>query len=118
MVVTLLSEINQNQRLLENFDFHLRTKKFKTDSWERNKSKLDFLPQELLATLSHAFSIAKDFNEKIDTARKYKSTSYMASIELDKLKLPLAKGKQQLKEWLEANLENPEYHPKGSGFFS
>lgn len=117
MVVTLLSEVNQNQQLIETFDFHWRTKKFKTDSWGRNKSKLDFLPWELQTTLSNAFGIAEDFNEKIDAARKYKSDSYLASISLDKLKSSLAKSKQQLEEWLQANMQNPEYYPRRRGLF-
>ncbi|MFQ6122293.1 MAG: hypothetical protein ACE5LA_04455 [Dehalococcoidales bacterium] len=117
MVVTLLSEINQNQRLIETFDFHWRTKKFKTGCWKRNKRKLDFLPQELLTCLSDTFGIAEDFNQKMDAARKYKSDSYLASISVDKLKLPLHRSKQQLEEWLQANMQNPDYFPRRRSLF-
>lgn len=117
MVTVLLSEVNQNQKLIETFNFHWRTKNFKAGSWQRNKARIDFLPQELLATLSNAFGIAEDFNERIDAAKKYKSDSYMASIQVDKLKLPLTKSKQALEEWLQENMQNPEYLPKRRGLF-
>ena len=117
MAATLLSEINQNQKLIETFNFHWRSNRFKTGSWERNEDKLDFLPQELLDTLSDAFDMAEDFNERIDAAKKYKSDSYMASISVDKLRSPLAKSKQALEEWLQANMQNPEYHPRRRGLF-
>ena len=117
MVVVLLSAVRHNQKLVENFSFHRRTGKFKTGNWEKNRSKLDFLPQELLATLSITFDMAEDSNDRIDTARKYKSDSYMAGISVDKLEAPLAKSRQELEEWLQANMQNPEYTPKRRGLF-
>ena len=117
MVASLLSDVNQNQKLVEAFNFHWQNKRFKTGGWQRDKTKVDFLPQELLNTLSNAFDMAEDFNERIEAAKKYKSDSYMASISVDKLKAPLAKSKQELGEWLQANMQNPAYLPKRRGLF-
>ena len=118
MAVSLLSAVNKNIKLVENFKFHWQSKKFKTGEWEGNKTKLHFLPQELLTTLSHTFAMVEGFNEKMDAARKYKSDSYMASVDVDKLKAPLAESKQELEEWLQVNIRNPEMHPKRRGLFS
>lgn len=112
MAAALLAALNQNQMLVENFSFHWRSTKFKTGGWEKNEAKLHFMPQELLTALSNTFSIIEGFNEKIDAARKYRSDSYMASIDVGKLKAPLAKCRQELEKWLQANQQNPEMYPK------
>jgi hypothetical protein len=108
MVLSLLSEINHNQKLVEDFQFHLNVKKFKTENWKTNKTKVDFLGQSLLTTLDTAFSMTENFNHDIDTAKKYKSTSYLTVISVDKLKELLAKSKQGLEEWLQVNVEKPQ----------
>jgi len=41
-VVALLSEINQNLKIIDAFSFNLGAKKFKTGSWSRNQNKLIF----------------------------------------------------------------------------
>ena len=116
-VAGILSEVNNNLKLTEAFSFHRGARKFQTGSWKRNKDKIDFLPVELLNTLSKAFEMSEDVNERIDAARKYGSDSYMAAIDVDKLKEPLAKSKQGLQEWLQENMQNPEYAPKRRGLF-
>ena len=117
MIASLLSEVKQNQKLVEAFSFHWRHSKFKTGSWMRNKNKIDFLPQELQVTLSKFFDMAEGFNQSIDAAKKHKSDSYMAGIDVDKLKEPLNKSKEELQEWFEENTGNPEYMPKRRGLF-
>ena len=111
MVASLFSAVNQNQTLTETFSFHWRSPKFETGGWNKNKDKLDFLPQELTATLSNAFDMVEDFNQRIGAAKKSGSDSYMAGIDVDKLKALLAKTKQELQGWLQENMQNPEYAP-------
>ena len=113
----LLVEIDYNQKLLATFSYHRQIKKFETGGWERNKEKLDFLPQGLLTILADTFRLAADFNEKIDMAMKYKSDSYLASIDVRKMQPLLDKSRQRLEEWLQANRQNPEYSPKRRGLF-
>jgi len=117
MVATVLSDVNKNQKLIDNFNFHWKSERFKTGNWQQNQSKLDFLPEELLDTLSYSFDVVEDFNDRIDAAKKYKSDSYMAAIDVDKLRSPLAESKEELTEWLRANIQNPEYYPKRRGLF-
>ncbi len=118
MIASLLSEVAKNQKLTEGFNFQRGGKKFKTGSWKRNKNKIDFLPLELKNTLAKAFDMTEEVNERIDAARKFGSDSYMAGIDVDKLKEPLAKSKQELQEWFQENMGKPEYAPtKRRGLF-
>ena len=117
VVGALLVEVDFNHKLLATFSYHQQINKFRTASWERNKGKLDFLPNALLTILADTFRLAVDFNERIDMARKYKSDSYMASIDVRKMQPLLEKSRQGLEEWFEANRQNPEYAPKRRGLF-
>ena len=65
-----------------------------------NRNKLDFLDKALQTNISDAFMMAEDYNHQIDEARKYKSTSYMANINIDKLNGLLAKCQEGLEQWL------------------
>ena len=111
-VARILMNVNYNERLVENFGYHSRVGKLKTGAWQKNKDKLEFLPQELRQTLSHVFEMSEDINGRIDAARKFKSDSYMAGIDVSKIKEPLARSKEELQVWLQANMQNPEYQPK------
>ena len=116
-VATMLMELESNYNLTESFSFHRGIQKFKTGSWNRNKDKIDFLPTELRNTVSKAFEMSEDVNERIDAARKYGSDSYMAGIDVGKLKGPIDKSREDLRVWLQENMDNPEYAPKRRGLF-
>lgn len=102
IVQGLLSEIRLNQALAEAYNFQKKPKKFEMVSWQRNKGKLDFLGQSLQTALSDTFTMVEDFNQQIESAKKYKSVNYMVNVNLDKLKEPLARSRQGLEEWLQA----------------
>jgi len=114
---SLLSEVRLNLRLVEVFTFHWRAKKFITATWQRSKNKLDFLDQSLQITLSDAFTMTEDFNQQIGAAKKYKSTSYMASVDMDKLKVTLTKSEQGLEQWLTSEVGTTEPSTKHPGIF-
>jgi hypothetical protein len=103
VVRSLLSEISYNQKLLEAFLFKWQAKKFKTGTWKRNRDKMDYIDQGLRAILAGAYEIAEEFNGEIEAAKKHKSASYLAGIQVDRLQEPLAKSRQGLEEWLELN---------------
>ncbi|MFC1928407.1 hypothetical protein ACFLXK_02230 [Chloroflexota bacterium] len=114
IVESLLHEIRFNEALLEGYHQRQKPRKFEVTAWKRN-NKLDFLGQSLQGSLSEAYMIIEDFNQQIGAAKKYKSAGYMASVDVDKLKKPLAKSEQGLKEWLLADTAaNP---PKRPGMF-
>ncbi|MFC1957612.1 hypothetical protein ACFLX0_02225 [Chloroflexota bacterium] len=96
----LLAEVRLDLALTEVFRFHWRVKKFETVSWHLNRNKLDFLPQSLRVSITDTFTMAEDFNQQISAARKNKSTSHMASVDVARLKVPLLKSKEGLEQWL------------------
>ena len=106
VVAGLLSDINHNLKITDTFssDWQIK-KKFKTGNWNSNKDKVDFLDQQLRNNLSSAFSLAEDFNQRIVDAKVHKSTSYLAGIQVDKLREPFARSREGLTEWLQANLQ-------------
>ena len=116
-VAVLLSEMNQNLKIIDAFSFNLRVKKFKTGSWARNQNRLDFLDDRLRTNLAKAFGMAEEFNQNIDAAKKHKSSSYLASIETDKLKEALIKSQQELGEWFNENKDSKELFPKKRRLF-
>lgn len=103
MVRSLLSETNHNQKVMEALSIEWQMKKFKTETWKRNKEKLDYLTPELRSTLADSFEIIEEFNREIDSARKHKSASYLAGIQVGRLSEPLARSKAGLEEWLQSN---------------
>ena len=118
VIRSLLSEISYNQKHMEAFSFQWQTKKFKTGNWKRNKDKMDYIDQNLHATLAGAYEIVEEFNREIDTAKKHKSVSYLASIQVDRLEKPLAKSKQGLEEWLQLNKERKKPVKEGGDLAS
>lgn len=116
-VIGILSNVRHNENLVENFSFHREIGRMKASAWQKNKERVEFLPQELRTTLSQLFELVEEVNESIDAARKYKSDSYMAAIDISKLKAPLDESKEQLMEWIQENMHNPEYLPKRRSLF-
>ena len=115
-VVSVLSDIRQNQKIVQAFNFHWQTRRFKTGGWKRNSTKITFLPEELWISLDKMFDLIDDYNQRIDIAKQSKSDSYMAGIAVDKLKAPLDSAADKLREWAQVNMTNPEYAPKRRGF--
>ena len=102
---SLFLDVNENLKLAESFSFQRRPRKFRTGSWQRNSEKVGFLPRTLQDALSTAFTLAEDFNQQIDAAKKYKSTIYLSGVDVQKLEGPLTKSKEGLEEWLKANMQ-------------
>ncbi len=117
IVSSLLAEINQNQQLMEAFLVKWQARKFKTGSWQRNKNRLDFLDQSVQTALADAFDLAEDFNRQIASAKKHKSASYLANINVDRLKEPLTRSRQGLEKWLQANADQKGLPTQRRGLF-
>jgi len=108
IVQNFLSEIRLNIRLIDRFSFNQGNKKFFTTTWQMSKDKLDFLEQSVRSDLTAAFQMAEDINERIGAAKKFKSTSYLASIEIDKILEPLTRSQEGLEEWLQSEVGTAE----------
>ena len=103
VIKSLLSEIDYNQMLMDSFAIKMQIKKFKVATWKRNKDKMDYIDPSLHSMLAQTHEIAEEFNRQIDKAKQYKSTAYLAGMEVGRLRVPLARSKQGLEEWLEMN---------------
>jgi hypothetical protein len=102
---SLLMDVMANQRALEKFNTLKKPKKLKMGSWQRNSEKLDFLEPSLRSNLSETFRQIEDFNLRVDSAKMYKSTSYLFGVNIERLQGPLEKSREGLEEWLKANIE-------------
>jgi len=117
IVQDLLPEVRFNLRLAEVLTLSYQAKKFIITSWQIYQNKLDFLDQPLQATLKDAYTIAEDFNQQLSIAKKHKSSGYMASIDLAKLKEKLTKSREGLEAWLLAKTGTKEPTQKPPSMF-
>jgi hypothetical protein len=117
VVQNLLSEVRLDIRLIDVFTFQYKAKPFMTTAWQLNKNKLDFLPQTVQENVSNAFVMVEDINQQIAAAKKYKSTAYMASIHVDKLKVLLTGCQQGLEQWLLLKVGSKNPPEKVPGMF-
>jgi hypothetical protein len=103
VVKGLIAEIDENQKLMDAFLLQWHYKRFKTSHWQRHRDKLDYIEPSLHSRLAGTYEIAEGFNREIETAKKQKSTSYLAGIRVDRLKDPLTESRQGLEEWYVLN---------------
>ena len=101
----LLLEVRENQRTVEATGPNMRPKKLTTGSWERNGAKVGFLGEPLRKELSQAFHLSEDYNLQVESAKKFKSVSYVSVVNVDKLKRSLANSSQGLEGWVKANMD-------------
>lgn len=116
-VVGIYADVNKNLKMLGNSELRWEAGKLKNGQWEKNKDKIDFVPLEIRQTVARAFVMVDDVNQRIADARRHKSSSYMAGIDMAKLREPLARSGEQLEAWLRENLQNPEFQPRRRGMF-
>ena len=116
-IVTILDELRHNEKLTETFSFHHTIPKFRTSHWNKNRNRIDLVPIEIRVKLEKAFDLTEDANDRINAAKKSGSDSYMAGIDVGRMKEPIAVAEHQLREWLQENMDNPELQPKKRGMF-
>ena len=122
IVQGILSEARLNLRLIDIFSYSKVGRKFMTTSWKLYGSKLNFLGNQLETTISDAFMRAEDCNQQIASAKKFKSTSYLSSIDIGKMKEVFTDTVEGLEEWLstrsEAEIESATKTPGIFGDFT
>ena len=88
-----------------------------TAGWQMYNGKLDFLSQSLTGSLTDAYLLIEDYNNQIAAAKKSKSASYLAALDMSRLKEKLEKAQQGLDSWSSANSEAEKAEPKTPGLF-
>jgi len=111
IVHSLLAETNLNHAALEVFLTRDDPKRLTVASWQRNKNKLGFFDQSLQTVLTDAFMLADEFNQQLSVAKKYKSSSYLATVNTRRLKETLIKSREGLEQWLLKNVGRKEPPP-------
>jgi hypothetical protein len=117
IIQNFISEVRLNLRLADIFNHSKAGKKFMDTSWHLYGSKLDFLDRDLQTDVSDTYMLIEDYNQQIASAKKFKSTSYLASIDIDRLKDLLTDTREGLEEWLSLHSETGEITPKPPGIF-
>ena len=105
IATSLLSDMNANQGIVEQAGSQMRPAKLKIASWQRNNDKLGFLDNETRSNIINFFKMAEDFNMQMESAKKFKATSYISGINTERMKGPLAKGREGLQEWMKVNMQ-------------
>ena len=115
IAMSLLSEVVTNQQIAEAATKTTQIRKFRTGSWQRNREKLDFLDEKLRDELAKAFNMAEEFNRAVDATRKFKSSSYLEGISVDRLKESFTRSRQGLEGWFELNKDQAMTMPGRRG---
>ena len=105
-------DMNRSYRSIELLGQTRGVPKLKTGNWRKNKDKVDFLPHEIRMELGQVFEMLEEANNSLAAARQFKSDSYVAGIDVSKLKEPLEEARANLQAWIQENMHNPEYQPK------
>ena len=114
IAMALLSDVAVNQQIAEASPKKAR-RKLRIGSWQRNQEKLDFLDQKLQGDLVTTFTMAEEFNRAVDASRKFKSSSYLEGVSIDKLKDLLIRSRQGLEAWFAANKDQATMTPGRRG---
>jgi len=115
IAMSLLSEVAANQQIAEADIKKTQIRKLRTGSWQRNREKLDFLDEKLRDELAKAFNMAEEFNRAVDATRKFKSSSYLEGISVDRLKESFTRSRQGLEGWFELNKDQAMTMPGRRG---
>jgi hypothetical protein len=103
--IAVLSDINYNIKILEIRTADKTSKKnFRVTNWRFYRDRVEFLQPDLVTTINEAFTIAEEFKNKIDLARKNNTLESLQDMQLERLKEPLNQGKKGLVTWLRDNV--------------
>ena len=117
IVQNLINEVRLNNRLADIFNPSKAGKKFMDTSWRLYGNKLDFLDRDLQTDVTDTYMMIEDFNQQITSAKKFKSTSYLASIDIGRLKDLLDDTQEGLEDWLMKRTGSDETTPKSPSLF-
>jgi hypothetical protein len=116
--IGILTNVNDNIKVMEDRAANWQSKKrFQTGGWKLYKDKVEFLDAALVSSLNQAFTLAEDFNARIDSARKNKVMATLQDMQVERLREPLTKSKEGLVAWLRANMQTELQSKKRRGFF-
>jgi hypothetical protein len=108
-----ISNVNDDIHILEtHFVDRQSPKKFKNSSLAEADDRLNFLDAPTLSAVKETYTITRDFNEKIDEARKAKALPILRDLPFEKLTDPLNTSKAGLVAWLRVNIQTESQNPR------
>jgi hypothetical protein len=117
VTIGVLSDVNGNLKVLETrLADRLSKKRFHISNYRGFKDRLEFLDPAVTAALNEAFTIAEEFNTKIDIAKKNNNLAVLQDLPLENLRDPLTRSKQGLVVWLKANVQSEMQNNKRRNF--
>jgi hypothetical protein len=114
-VVGIAADLRYNRKLCEKISGGGGVALFKTGNWDKHRERIEFIPGELRDELAKLFETIGEVNSTIDASQTHGSSSYMGSIDIDKLLEMITPLQEQIKNWVYENMNNPEYLPKKRG---
>jgi len=111
----LLTETRINIILVDTFERQPKQRKFTTTGWQLHKKKIGFLDKSVQEDLTRVYSISMDYNQRLNTARKAKSTEKV-QIDLEMMRELLPKIQSGLEDWLLANVGSVDESERPSMF--
>ena len=113
----ILKDVSENIAIMEEKLANPQsTRKFQIGNWIRFKDKIGFLESPELASVDEAFSLAGDFNARMNLARKNHAIATLQDMQVDKLREPLTKIRKGLSDWLRANRQQELDNIRRGGF--
>jgi hypothetical protein len=104
--MAIFANVNDNLKILEDRLTNWQSKKkFQSGAWKMYKDKLNFLDPSLMSSISESFTLAEDFNSRIDSARKNRVMATLQDMPLEKLRGPLTKSKEGLTNWFKTSYQ-------------
>jgi len=118
VAIGLLQDTNHNIKVMNGYISNWRkVKKFKTGNLKKHKEHMDFLDVPIQNAINQTYTMADEFNQQIEIARKNKQPSYVSGLPVEKLKEPLTAAKQGVVTWIQANLQTELYANRRRGIF-
>lgn len=115
-------KIHEDMRRIEKFcddpAYRRKAGRLSTQAWDKYREKVRFLPEEIIQDLTRLFDMASEINSDIGASVQINSDVALATINTEKLRVPLTTCRGKLKDWISENLHNREYLPKKFGVFN
>ncbi len=105
IATSLFVETTTNLKTVDEFGSNSKPKKLKMAAWQRNQTKIDFLDESVRGNLANGYRLVEDYNMRLDSAKMYKSNSYIFGAGAEQMREPLLKSKEGLEQWLKSNVQ-------------
>jgi hypothetical protein len=116
-VIKIHEDIQRIEKFCNDPAYRRNTGRLSTKAWDKYRDKVEFLPAEIKQELTRLFDMVGEFNSDIDASNKINSDIIIATLNTEKIRIPVTSCLGKLKTWISENLHNRDYLPKKFGVF-